>query len=57
MRVLKIPVLVTREYPFTISISYQLRILSTNTREYKFFLTFLLMSLSNSHWPENTLIK
>jgi len=37
MRVLKIPVLVTRRYSFTIFISYLLRVLFADTRRYWFF--------------------
>jgi len=33
----KILVFVTRGYPITISISYLLRVLSADTREYEFF--------------------
>jgi len=37
MRVLKIPVPVTRRYPFTIFISYPLQVLFADTRGYEFF--------------------
>ena len=37
MQVLKVPVLVTRGYPFTISISYPLRVLSVDICRYEFF--------------------
>ena len=38
MHVLKISLPVTHVYPFTIFISYLVRVLSTDTREYIFFL-------------------
>jgi len=37
MRILKIHVPVTYGYPFTIFISYPLRVLSADTRRYEFF--------------------
>jgi len=37
MRVSKIPVHAGSGYPFLISVSYPLRVLSTDTREYGFF--------------------
>jgi len=37
MQVLKIPIPITRVYPFTIFISYLLRVLSADTHVYEFF--------------------